>query len=81
MKLMRGYRFRREALKMLGTFAVIWITASIVVGAYIVINRVNPMSALLALALGFSFLILTAFVLLILWLGIRSTENRQSRLR
>jgi putative copper export protein len=80
-KPMRGYRFRREALKMLSTFGVIWIVATIVVGVYIWIGRINPILALVALALGFFFLMVTAVVLLILWLGIRGSENGQSRLR
>jgi len=76
MKLMRGYRFRREAFRMLKTFLVVWIAAFLIEAAMDWGRGVLPARPFLALAASACLFMLVAAVLFAIDWVIQSAERR-----
>lgn len=79
MKLMRAYRFKREAFKMFGVFFMIWLGAFIAVTAFNWIKGEGASLAQVALGVASLSLLLLAIVLFLIWFGIRAVEKRRDR--
>jgi hypothetical protein len=78
-KLIRAYRFRREALKMLGVFFAIFIGGFTAVAGFDWITGKDASLALSALSFAFLFLVSLAVLSLLIWFGIRAVEKRGHR--
>ena len=77
MKLIRGYRFRREALKMLAAFALVWVGGFLVEAGFDWMRGKDPSMALTALGLTSLLLPMIAVFLFLIWVVIRAMEKRQ----
>ena len=77
MKLIRGYRFRREALKMLAAFALGWAGGFLVEAGFDWMRGKDPSMALTALGLTSLLLPMIAVFLFLIWVVIRAMEKRQ----
>jgi hypothetical protein len=76
-KLMRGYRFRREAFKMLKAFLLVFIAAFAVEAAMDWAKGQPPSVPLLALALSACLFMLVAAVLFAVDAVIQSSEKKK----
>lgn len=77
MKLIRGYRFRREARKMLAAFALVWVGGFLAEAGFDWLRGKDPSIALTALGLTSLLLPVIAVFLLLIWAAIRTVEKRQ----
>jgi uncharacterized membrane protein required for colicin V production len=75
--MMRGYRFRREAFKMLKVFLLVWIGGFIAEGALDWLRGGTPDLAITALALSAMVFMLVAAVLFVIDTVIHSAEKKQ----
>jgi hypothetical protein len=75
-KLIRAYRFRREALKMLGVFFVIFIGGFTAVAGFDWITGKDASPILSAIWFASLLLVALAVLSLLIWLGIRAVEKR-----
>ena len=79
MKLIRGYRFKREAILMLKTFLVVWIGGfGLLAGCEWLWGR-DTRAAVAALGLTVILLPVIAAFLFLIWAGIRMVEKRSLR--
>ncbi|MGZ5925217.1 MAG: hypothetical protein ACXWLJ_00960 [Rhizomicrobium sp.] len=77
MKLMRGYRFRREAFKMLKAFLLVFIGAFAIEAAMDWANGRSPSMPLIALAASACLFMLVAGVLFAIDAVIQSSEKKK----
>ena len=77
MKLMRGYRFRREALRMLKTFLVVWIAAFLFEALMDWGKGELPARPFLALVASACLFMLVAAVLFVIDWVIQARERKQ----
>ena len=75
--MMRGYRFRREAFKMLKVFSLVWIVGFATKGALDWLDGRGPGMAITALALSALVFMLIAAVLFAIDTVIQSAEKKQ----
>jgi hypothetical protein len=75
--MMRGYRFRREAFKMLKVFLLVWIGCFAAQGALDWLRGGNFDLAITALALSALVFMLVAAVLFVIDTVIQSAEKKQ----
>lgn len=75
-KLIRGYRFKREAIRMLTTFLVVWIGGFGLLAGCDWLWGKDTGAALTALGLTALLLPLIAAFLFLIWAGIRMVEKR-----
>ncbi len=76
MKLIRGYRFKREAILILKTFLVVWIGGFGLVAGCEWLWGKDTAAALMALGLTALLLPLIAIFLFLIWAAIRAVEKR-----
>lgn len=76
MKLIRGYRFKREAILMLKTFLVVWIGGFSLLAACEWLWGKDVSLALAALGVSAVLLPVIGALLFLLWAGIRAVEKR-----
>ena len=74
---MRGYRFRREAFKMLKTFLMVWVAAFAIEAAADWAKGQTPSVPLLALALSACLFMLVAGVLFAVDAVIQAGEKKK----
>ena len=79
LKLIRGYRFRREAIKMMKVFFVIWVGGFLLLAAFNWFAGKSPMPYLIGLGLTGWILPALAGVLYAIWATIRTIEKKQGR--
>lgn len=77
MKLMRGYRFRREALKMLKVFLLVWFGGFSLEAGFDWLRGKDPSLSLIALVISSVLFMLFAAVLFAIDATIQSVEKRQ----
>jgi hypothetical protein len=75
-KLIRGYRFRREARRMLVVFALVWIGGFLVEAGFDWLRGKDPSIALTALVLTSFLLPVIGACLFLIWAAIRAVEKR-----
>jgi hypothetical protein len=75
-KLIRGYRFKREAIRMLKTFLVVWIGGFGLLAGCEWLWGKDTWAAVAALSLTALLLPLIAGFLFLIWAGIRMVEKR-----
>ena len=79
MKLIRGYRFRREAIKMMKVFFVVWMGGFLLLAGLNMLSGRSPMPYLIGLGLTGWMLPALAGVLYAIWVTIRRIEKKQGR--
>ena len=79
LKLIRGYRFRREAIKMMKVFFVIWIGGFLLLAGLNWLAGKSPMPYLIGLGLTGWILPALAGLLYAIWATIRTIEKKQGR--
>ena len=78
-KLIRGYRFRREAIKMMKVFFVVWLGGFLLLAGLNWLAGKDPMPYLMGLGLTGWMLPVLAGLLYAAWAAIRTIEKRQGR--
>jgi hypothetical protein len=76
-KLIRGYRFLREARKMFVVFVLVWIGGFLAEAGFDWIRGKDPSIALTALGLTSLILPVIAVLLFLIWAVIRAVEKHQ----
>ena len=79
MRLIRGYRFRREAIKMMKVFFVVWLGGFLLLAGINWLAGKNPAPYLIGLGLTGWILPVLAGVLYAVWATIRTIEKKQGR--
>ena len=79
LKLIRGYRFRREAIKMMKVFFMVWIGGFLLLAGINWLAGRSPMPYLIGLGLTGWILPVLAGLLYAIWATIRTLEKKQGR--
>jgi hypothetical protein len=79
LKLIRGYRFRREAVRMMKMFFLVWMGGFLLLAGMSWITGSSPLPYLVGLGLTGWILPVMAGVLYGIWAVIRTIEKKQGR--
>lgn len=74
--MIRGYRFRREAIKMMKVFFVVWLGGFLLLAGINWLAGRNPMPYLIGLGLTGWMLPVLAGALYAIWVAIRTREKK-----
>ena len=78
-KLIRGYRFRREAIRMMKVFFMVWMGGFLLLAGLNWLAGKSPMPYLIGLGLTGWILPVLAGLLYAIWAAIRTLEKKQGR--
>jgi len=79
LKLIRGYRFRREAIRMMKMFFIVWMGGFVLLAGMTWLAGRDPMPYVIGLGLTGWMLPALAGVLYAIWATIRTIEKKQGR--